>query len=376
MSRAAGAGVRRDQGPARPGGVRPDASPSSPTGRAGWRRGSTRPALARLVAEQGPGDDARREQRPVGVRGGQRQAPPRAVGRRLDRRRGRPGQAGRRRHLRRRPDRRREPLRRPGRRSRPRTPRRPASPSSSSTSGHPSRRTTPPARTTSSSRRSASTARYVPPGGTFSLNGDPRRTHRGQGVCRRHRHHRRPADPWHRRRHQPGLDGRLQPRLLRRGGLPRVQPARVLHPALPRGPRGHASTGPRIDNKWKNDTPYGMLLQTWVEGGNVHGRVWSTKTWDIGSVKGPRRNVVPPKTIRNDSLKCYPQQANPGFDVTVTRQWRRPGSSALVRSEPVTTHYVPRTTSSARTREPLRPDAGGPVATGQAASGQADGRAR
>ena len=84
-----------------------------------------------------------------------------------------------------------------------------------------------------------------------------------------------------------------------------------------------------------------MLLQTWVEGGFVHGRVWSTKTWDITSVKGPRRNVVPPKTIRTDSLKCYPQQPNPGFDVTVTREWRRPGSSALVRSEPVSTHYVP-----------------------------------
>jgi hypothetical protein len=84
-----------------------------------------------------------------------------------------------------------------------------------------------------------------------------------------------------------------------------------------------------------------MLLQTWVEGGFVHGRVWSTKTWDITSVKGPRRNVVPPKTTRTDSLKCYPQQPNPGFDVTVTREWRRPGSSTLVRSEPVSTHYVP-----------------------------------
>ncbi|GAA2493086.1 VanW family protein [Terrabacter carboxydivorans] len=112
---------------------------------------------------------------------------------------------------------------------------------------------------------------------------------------------------------------------------------------IPRYPEGREATvyWPTIDNKWKNDTPYGMLLQTWVEGGNVHGRVWSTKTWDVTSVKGPRRNIVPPRTIRNDTLKCYPQQPNPGFDVTVTRQWRRPGSTDLVRSEPVTTHYVP-----------------------------------
>lgn len=112
---------------------------------------------------------------------------------------------------------------------------------------------------------------------------------------------------------------------------------------IPRYPEGREATvfWPTVDNKWKNDTSHGMLLQTWVEGGYVHGRVWSTKTWDIKSVKGPRRNVVPPKTIREDSLKCYPQQPNPGFDVTVTRQWFKPGSSTLVKSEDVHTHYVP-----------------------------------
>ncbi len=112
---------------------------------------------------------------------------------------------------------------------------------------------------------------------------------------------------------------------------------------IPRYPEGREATvhWPTIDNKWKNDTPYGMLLQTWVDQGQVHGRVWSTKVWDVKSVKGPRSNVKPPKTIRSDSLSCYPQQPNPGFDVTVTRQWYRPGSPTLVKSEDVTTHYVP-----------------------------------
>jgi vancomycin resistance protein YoaR len=112
---------------------------------------------------------------------------------------------------------------------------------------------------------------------------------------------------------------------------------------IPRYPEGREATvyWPTVDNKWRNDTDHGMLLQTWVDGGYVHGRVWSTKTWDVKSIKGPRRNVVPPKTIRNDSLKCYPQEANPGFDVTVTRQWYRPGSSTLVKSEAFHTHYIP-----------------------------------
>jgi vancomycin resistance protein YoaR len=112
---------------------------------------------------------------------------------------------------------------------------------------------------------------------------------------------------------------------------------------IPRYPEGREATvyWPTVDNKWKNDTPHGMLLQTWVEGGFVHGRVWSTKTWDVKSIKGPRRNVVEPKTIRDDSPTCYPQQPQPGFDVSVTREWYRPGSSTRVRSEVVNTHYIP-----------------------------------
>jgi vancomycin resistance protein YoaR len=181
---------------------------------------------------------------------------------------------------------------------------------------------------------------YVPPGGTFSLNGILGERTEDKGY----------ADG------TVIIDGRLTRGT--GGGISQVSTV-VYNMAyfagvdflefsphaffIPRYPEGREATvyWPTIDNRWKNDTPYGMLLQTWVEGGEVHGRVWSTKTWDVTSVKGPRRNVVPPKTIRTDSLKCYPQQANPGFDVTVTRQWRRPGSSALVKSEPVSTHYAP-----------------------------------
>lgn len=117
-------------------------------------------------------------------------------------------------------------------------------------------------------------------------------------------------------------------------------PHAFYNPRYPEG-REAAVHWPTVDTTWKNDTPYGMLLQTWVDGGTLHGRVWSTKTWDIASVKGERRNVIPPKAIRNASLTCDPQPPSPGFDVTVTREWRSPGSSALVRSEPVTTHYAP-----------------------------------
>lgn len=182
---------------------------------------------------------------------------------------------------------------------------------------------------------------YIPPGGTFSLNGilGERTTDKGYA------------------------DGTviINGRLTRGTGGGISQVSTVIYNLayfagadtieftrhaffIPRYPEGREATvfWPNVDNKWKNDTPYGMLLQTWVnEDGFVRGRVWSTKTWDIRSIKGPRRNVVQPKTIRDNSLSCYPQQPNPGFDVTVTRQWYRPGSTTLVKSEAVQTHYIP-----------------------------------
>ena len=181
---------------------------------------------------------------------------------------------------------------------------------------------------------------YVPPGGTFSLNGILGERTKEKGYA----------------------DGTVivNGRLTRGTGGGISQVSTVIYNMayfagvdileftphaffIPRYPEGREATvyWPSIDNRWKNDTPHGMLLQTWVEGGYVHGRVWSTKTWDITSVKGPRRNVVPPERIVSDSLKCYPQQPNPGFMVTVTRQWFRPGSSTLVKSERVTTSYQP-----------------------------------
>jgi vancomycin resistance protein YoaR len=182
---------------------------------------------------------------------------------------------------------------------------------------------------------------YIPPGGTFSLNGILGERTTAKGYA----------------------DGTviINGRLTRGTGGGISQVSTVIYNLayfagadtqeftphaffIPRYPEGREATvfWPSVDNKWKNDTPYGMLLQTWVEeDGFVRGRVWSTKTWDVKSVKGARTNVKPPKRIEDASATCYPQQPQPGFDVTVTRQWYRPGSSALVKSEAVKTRYIP-----------------------------------
>jgi vancomycin resistance protein YoaR len=182
---------------------------------------------------------------------------------------------------------------------------------------------------------------YIPPGGTFSLNGILGERTTAKGYA----------------------DGTviINGRLTRGTGGGISQVSTVIYNLayfagadtqeftmhaffIPRYPEGREATvfWPNVDNKWKNDTPYGMLLQTWVEeDGFVRGRVWSTKTWDIKSVKSERTNIKPPKTIEDGSATCYPQQPQPGFDVTVTRQWYRPGSSTLVKSEAVKTRYIP-----------------------------------
>lgn len=185
---------------------------------------------------------------------------------------------------------------------------------------------------------------FVRPGGTFSLNavlGEP-----GEVG----------DDP-------DGavvVDGR--PVAGTRGGVTQV--STVVHdlawlagvPILERTPPAHhdphrpvgrdaALAWPSLDNRWRNDTPFGMLVQTWVEGGVLHGRIWGTKTWDVRSVTGPRTAVVTPRTTRGAGAGCTPRSARPGFDVTVTRQWFRPGTGtgagAPVRSESVSTHYLP-----------------------------------
>lgn len=181
---------------------------------------------------------------------------------------------------------------------------------------------------------------YIPPGGTFSLNGILGERTTAKGYA----------------------DGTviINGRLTRGTGGGISQVSTVIYNMayfagadiqkftahaffIPRYPEGREATvyWPTVDNQWKNDTPHGMLLQTWVEGSYVRGRVWSTKTWDVKSVKSDRTNIKPPKTIEDGSATCYPQQPQPGFDVTVTRQWYRPGSSALVKSEAVKTRYIP-----------------------------------
>jgi vancomycin resistance protein YoaR len=76
-----------------------------------------------------------------------------------------------------------------------------------------------------------------------------------------------------------------------------------------------------LDMRWKNNTPYGALVQSWVEGGEVHVRIWGTKYWTVETVTSGRSGVVAPTTVYSQSPTCAAQSAgNPGFSVTTTRK--------------------------------------------------------
>ncbi|WP_456847554.1 VanW family protein, partial [Cellulomonas sp. P5_C6] len=88
----------------------------------------------------------------------------------------------------------------------------------------------------------------------------------------------------------------------------------------PEGREATIFTG-TLDMRWKNNTPYGALVQAWVSEGRVYVRVWGTKYWTVESITSPRSGVVAPTTVYSQSPTCEASSAgNPGFSVTVTRK--------------------------------------------------------
>lgn len=109
---------------------------------------------------------------------------------------------------------------------------------------------------------------------------------------------------------------------------------------ISRYPEGREATvyWPDLDNTFTNSTPHGMFIQMWVDDNQVHGRVWSTKTYEVESVKSARSNMRPGKVLSDGSTECVPQpEITPGFDVTVTRIIKQ--GDAVVASEDYTTRY-------------------------------------
>lgn len=91
-----------------------------------------------------------------------------------------------------------------------------------------------------------------------------------------------------------------------------------------RYPEGREATlwAPSVDMKFRNSTPYGVLVQAWVAEGRVWVRFWSTPYFEVRTETSARYNLTQPQTVYNDDPECVPESGGQqGFTVRVTR-WR------------------------------------------------------
>ena len=118
---------------------------------------------------------------------------------------------------------------------------------------------------------------------------------------------------------------------------------------IDRYPIGREATvaWPYVDLKFKNDTPYGVLIHSWVvpgtysRYGQMHVEMWSTKYWDIKTDHGPRYKLTKPKTRHMHGKNCVPNDGYGGFDINVHRYFYRHGSDTLDHKQTFHTHYLP-----------------------------------
>ncbi len=98
---------------------------------------------------------------------------------------------------------------------------------------------------------------------------------------------------------------------------------------------------PTLDLKFKNTTPYGILIDTSTTGKSVTVSMWSTKYYDsVKTVRSPRRNTTSPPTVyREPGPKCIATGGLPGFTQDAWRVIRKDGKE--VKREKFTWKYDP-----------------------------------
>lgn len=101
------------------------------------------------------------------------------------------------------------------------------------------------------------------------------------------------------------------------------------HFYISRYPVGREATvyWPRLDMRFKNDTPYGALVEAvrkksapGGKRGSVTVRIWSTKYWTVKTETSGRYDLTSPRRIYDDKAGCVAQAGSSGFDVDV-RRW-------------------------------------------------------
>ena len=103
-----------------------------------------------------------------------------------------------------------------------------------------------------------------------------------------------------------------------------------------------------VDLRFRNDTPYGVLVDTSFtnstpsSSGAVTVTMYSTPWWDIETTTGERYNLTQPETRRINDLTCHPNTGFGGFDIDVVRYFTPVGENTEDRAdETFSTTYTP-----------------------------------
>ncbi len=102
-----------------------------------------------------------------------------------------------------------------------------------------------------------------------------------------------------------------------------------------------------VDLQFRNNTDYGVFITAEVSPsspssqGSVTVRMYSTKIWDIEALTSDRYAYVSPATRTLYTPDCYPNTGYSGFQVDVTRVFRKKGEDAVERREIFHTDYTP-----------------------------------
>ncbi|WP_244976070.1 VanW family protein [Nocardia huaxiensis] len=97
-----------------------------------------------------------------------------------------------------------------------------------------------------------------------------------------------------------------------------------------------------IDLKFRNNTPYGVFIETVTTGSDVTVRLWSTKTVEVESITGDRTKPTDPKEITLPKGKeCIASEGAPGFTTSDTRVIRDSKSGKEISRTTRTVKYDP-----------------------------------
>jgi len=111
-----------------------------------------------------------------------------------------------------------------------------------------------------------------------------------------------------------------------------------------RYPEGRESTLAvgQINMRWRNDSPHGVLMQSYIAGGRLHVVAWSTKYYTVTDSTSARSDVVAATIEHKSGAGCLPQsRGNPGFSVTVSRKVAVAATGEVVIDESNSWRYKP-----------------------------------